>query len=173
MAWVVVLVFWLCSLCLLFAGLLVFFLLLLCARLHFELADLLLSIFFLRCDLGCWCWVGAVAGLSCCLCVVLLGLSFVFWCQSAFLSWIVLVFAAPHIFPVLCCFCVLCVCVCVCVCVGAGVTLSSCCFGGCACVLVVCSVSECLLACLSSFCCWLDVCTFNLQPCFCQIFPLV
>ena len=116
-AWVVVLVFWLCSLCLLFAGLLVFFLLLLCARLHFELADLLLSIFFLRCDLGCWCWVGAVAGLSCCLCVVLLGLSFVFWCQSAFLSWIVLVFAAPHIFPVLCCFfCFVCVCVCVCRC---------------------------------------------------------
>ena len=60
-----------------------------------------------------------------------------------------------------------------CVCVGAGVRLSSCCFGRCACVLGVCSVSECLLACLSSFCCWLDVCTFNLQPCFCQIFPVV
>ncbi len=70
------------------------------------------------------------------------------------------------------------VCVCVCVCLLAclvacplpwllvlvllvvcvGVSLSSCCLGGCACGLFVSSVSVSLLACLSSFCCCFDVC---------------
>ena len=63
--------------------------------LHSELADLLLSNLFIRCGLGCLGWVGAGASLSCCLCVVVLCLSSVLWCKSAFLSWIVLVLAAP------------------------------------------------------------------------------
>ena len=94
-------------------------------------------------DLGCWGWVGAGASFSCCLYVcVVLGLSFVLWCKSAFLSWIVLVLAAPPLFLVLC-WLLLVVCV--------FVSLSSCCLGGCACGLFVSSVSVCLLACLSSF----------------------
>ena len=81
-AWVVVLVFWLCSLCMLFAGLLVFFLLLLCAPLHFELADLLLPIFsfgvILVVGVG---WVLLLVCLVVCLCVC------VWWCFVRSLFW--------------------------------------------------------------------------------------
>ena len=46
-------------------------------------------------------WVLLLVGLVVCMCVVL-GLCIALWCKSAFLSWIVLVVAAPPLLLVLC-----------------------------------------------------------------------
>ena len=57
----------------------------------------------LWCDLGCRGWVGAGAAVPCCLCVVVLALPCVSWGKAAFLSWVVLVFAAPPVYFFRCC----------------------------------------------------------------------
>jgi hypothetical protein len=93
-------------------------------------------------DLGCWGWVGA--SVSCCLYVCV-------WCLVCPLSFgaslpsclgLCLCLLLP-LFLLVLCWLLLVVCV--------GVSLSSCCLGGCACGLFVSFVSVCLLACLSSF----------------------
>jgi len=166
---VVVLVFWLCSLCL------CVWLCLLCLCVCWPACLLFvigLMSTLLTCNLASvkqifsFCvilvvgarWVLLLVCLVFGMCVVL-GLSFALWCKSASLSWIVSLVAAPPLFwgSVLVASCGVCVCV--------GVSLSSC-------GLFVSSVPVCLLACLSAFCCCIDacVCALNLQTCFCPIF---
>ena len=83
-----------------------------CVCVFAGLLDLLLSNLFLRCGLGCWGWMGAGAGLSCCLCVWCLVCPLSFGASLPFCLGLCLCLLLPlFIFgAVLVAFCGLCLC---------------------------------------------------------------